>query len=241
MSTFPSSRQPDADFGYDHHAETTSSSDATWSQHSDRHADSRLSSSMTESVEEISVEPTNSPDRVTLQLLEERLKVRLKTQKVGEVVVRKETETRVVEVPLRREKLIVEQVSPTFRELAAIHLGDRQFPAESVEFNANNGSQVLYLNCQTLQDANETLDHLGQIQEMQFSQITLDLTLRKGNQTELATFKTQSIETVRQLLRAIALDFFNQCRQVRIGLMVESHSLQELYQHSLVRDRLEQA
>jgi stress response protein YsnF len=58
-----------------------------------------------------------------LQLLEERLVVDIHRRKVGEIVVRKEIETRLVEVPIRREKLIVEQVSPEFKQLAVIDLG----------------------------------------------------------------------------------------------------------------------
>jgi Domain of unknown function (DUF2382) len=58
-----------------------------------------------------------------LQLLEERLVVDVQRRKVGEIVVRKEIETRIVEVPIRREKLIVEQVSPEFKQLAVVDLG----------------------------------------------------------------------------------------------------------------------
>jgi stress response protein YsnF len=45
-------------------------------------------------------------------------------RKAGEVVVRKVIETEVVEVLVRREKLIVEQVSPAYKELAVIDLGE---------------------------------------------------------------------------------------------------------------------
>ena len=58
-----------------------------------------------------------------IRLLEEKLVVNRSKQKVGEVVVRKEIETRVVEVPVRREKLIVEQVGEEPQQLAEIDLG----------------------------------------------------------------------------------------------------------------------
>ncbi|MBE9181571.1 PRC-barrel domain-containing protein [Oculatella sp. LEGE 06141] len=61
----------------------------------------------------------------TIQLLEERLVVHPNKRKIGEVVVRKEIETRIVEVPIRREKLIVEQVSPEYKTLAIVDLGDK--------------------------------------------------------------------------------------------------------------------
>ncbi|MDX2239153.1 MAG: DUF2382 domain-containing protein [Leptolyngbyaceae cyanobacterium bins.302] len=55
---------------------------------------------------------------------EERLVVDHKKQKAGEVIVRKEIETEIVEVPVQREKLIVEQVGAEPRQLAEIDLAD---------------------------------------------------------------------------------------------------------------------
>jgi hypothetical protein len=62
----------------------------------------------------------------TIQLLEERLIVNRIKRKVGEVIVRKEIETQIVEVPVRREKLIIEQVSPEYKHLAVVDLGQMQ-------------------------------------------------------------------------------------------------------------------
>lgn len=75
------------------------------------------------------LEDKPQPDRIefpTIQLLEERLNVRLNTRKVGEVVVRKVVETEMVTIPIRREKLIVEQVTPHLQQLAAIDLGHEE-------------------------------------------------------------------------------------------------------------------
>jgi stress response protein YsnF len=58
----------------------------------------------------------------TVRLLEERLIVGRQKRKVGEVIVRKAVETRMVEVPVRWERLIVEQVSPERKQLASIDL-----------------------------------------------------------------------------------------------------------------------
>lgn len=57
-----------------------------------------------------------------IPLLEERLFIDHNKQKVGEVIVRKEIETEMIQVPVRREKLIVEQVSPEHKQLAEIDL-----------------------------------------------------------------------------------------------------------------------
>lgn len=61
-----------------------------------------------------------------IRLLGERLIVGRSKRKVGEVIVRKEIETRMIQVPVRREKLIVEQVSPEHKQLAEIDLGEEE-------------------------------------------------------------------------------------------------------------------
>lgn len=58
-----------------------------------------------------------------VRLLGERLVVDTSKRKIGEVIVRKQIETQIVQVPIRREKLIVEQVSPEHKQLAEIDLG----------------------------------------------------------------------------------------------------------------------
>lgn len=58
-----------------------------------------------------------------IKLLAERVVVDRKKRKIGEVIVRKEIETRMVEVPVRYEKLIVEQVNPEHKQIAEINLG----------------------------------------------------------------------------------------------------------------------
>jgi uncharacterized protein (TIGR02271 family) len=75
---------------------------------------------------ESSGESENTPEIVEeeiVRLLEERLVVNRSKRKVGEVVVRKEIETRIVEVPIQREKLIIEQVGAETKQLAEIDLG----------------------------------------------------------------------------------------------------------------------
>lgn len=71
-----------------------------------------------------------------VRLLEERLVVNRRKWKVGEVVVRKEIETEIVKVPIRREKLIVEQVGTETKLLAEIDLaGGEPEPAQTSSHN----------------------------------------------------------------------------------------------------------
>ncbi len=77
-------------------------------------------------VDKIKSESLKINDEHIIRLLEERLVIDNHKQKIGEVVVRKLIETRIVEVPVRREKLIVEQVSPKYQQLAEIDLGEEK-------------------------------------------------------------------------------------------------------------------
>ena len=89
-------------------------------------------------------------DQEVIRLLEERLVINRSKRKVGEVIVRKEIETRMVQVPIQWEKLIVEQVGDDPKVLAEIDLGegsitgidltevksDRQEPTVKAEFTS---------------------------------------------------------------------------------------------------------
>ncbi len=89
-------------------------------------------------------------DQDVIRLLEERLVINRSKRKVGEVIVRKEIETRMVQVPIQWEKLIVEQVGDDPKVLAEIDLGeghitgidlteiksDRQEPTVKAEFTS---------------------------------------------------------------------------------------------------------
>lgn len=61
-----------------------------------------------------------------IRLLEERLVVDRTKRKIGEIIVRKEIETRMVQVPVRREKLIIEQINPERKQLAEFDLGQQE-------------------------------------------------------------------------------------------------------------------
>jgi Domain of unknown function (DUF2382) len=60
----------------------------------------------------------------SIQLLEERLNVDYIKRKVGEVIIRKQVETHIIEVPVRREKLIVEQINPEHKKILEIDLAN---------------------------------------------------------------------------------------------------------------------
>jgi stress response protein YsnF len=81
------------------------------------------------------------PDEI-IKLLSERVVVERKKRKVGEAIVRKEIETRIVEVPVRYEKLVIEQVTPERKQIIEINLGQETLTElESELAEAANGKQ----------------------------------------------------------------------------------------------------
>ncbi|MEM8720101.1 MAG: DUF2382 domain-containing protein [Cyanobacteria bacterium P01_G01_bin.39] len=79
----------------------------------------------------------------TIPLLEEKLQVAHHKQKVGEVIVRKQVETKIVEVPLRREKLIVERIGKNPEQLTEVVIGSGE--VNGFQYNELNDHDRLHL------------------------------------------------------------------------------------------------
>ena len=70
--------------------------------------------------------PAKVVDEANIALKAEKLVIERERKKVGEVVVRKEVETHYIQVPVKREKLIIEQVSDQeSKRLAEIPLSEQ--------------------------------------------------------------------------------------------------------------------
>ncbi len=94
------------------------------------------------------VESASTPEVLEddlIRLLGERLVIDRSKRKVGEVIVRKEIEIRMVQVPVRREKLIVEQVSPERKQLAEIDLGQGEITGIELTQTASPAPEIASL------------------------------------------------------------------------------------------------
>lgn len=89
-----------------------------------------VDSHIADATSEIHTQQTTLQSEDVIKLLEERLVVDRTKRKIGEIIVRKEIETRMVTIPVRRERLIVEQLSPEHKQLANIDLGEEQLTHE---------------------------------------------------------------------------------------------------------------
>lgn len=99
-----------------------------------------------------------SSEYETFPLLEEKLTVKRYRRKVGEIVVRKQIETRMVQIPIRSEKLIVERVGDNPEVLSEAELGtERVFLSNSPELAASFKSKFV-----SIQAAEQILQALKQ-------------------------------------------------------------------------------
>jgi hypothetical protein len=128
-----------------------------------------------------------------IPLLEERLVVDLTRRKSGDIVVRKEIETHLlqVQVPVRREKLIVEQVSPEYKLIAEIDLGAEQVTdglidraiapndkSISVSFAASDRSKIDNQRTYSPQDAIDLLTDLKSMPDGDYEYVKLEIVLK---------------------------------------------------------------
>ena len=154
-----------------------------------------------------------------ISLLEERLIVDFIRRKVGEIVIRKEVDTCIlqVEVPVRREKLIVEQVSPDYKRLAEIDLGQEPNLDEAI---VNSGIDRAML--RNLISIEHDVQHLS-IDRPQPSQKRIQRTF-------------DSIESAKSLLDAIAAQFDNNSETINIEIVLKDLENQKIYQSLFDRE-----
>ncbi|MEB3219785.1 MAG: DUF2382 domain-containing protein [Nostocales cyanobacterium 94392] len=73
-----------------------------------------------------------------IRLLGERLVVERSKRKIGEVIIRKEVETRMIQIPVRREKLIIEKPGIQPEQLAQIDLGEEEISQDELRNSGVN-------------------------------------------------------------------------------------------------------
>ena len=78
-----------------------------------------------------------------IPLLEEKLIVKRRKHKVGEVIVRKKIETRMIHLPIRREKLIIERAGVTTEHLTEVDLGEGR--VNGIKFSELTDTDNIYL------------------------------------------------------------------------------------------------
>lgn len=176
-----------------------------------------------------SADSTLKKDDFTILLLEERLNVERQRRKVGEVVVRREVETRIIEVPVRREKLVVEQINPEYRQIASIDLASGELSAPAQFADTHTAEQTLKASYLTLRDASHALAAIASELETHCL-VNVSLLLHRAEFTERSTHRFVTATTARQMLEAIAAAFSTQCQQVDLEIVAKSDTLPRVYE-----------
>ncbi len=157
---------------------------------------------------------SNIVTQKSFSLLEERLKVELTQRKIGELVIRKEIETQLVsvQVPIRREKLIIEQVSPAYKLLAEIDLGQINSSDDTTSIPDN----LISANNDIKPIAVELDDPMSRLAEL-FTPPTV-----YGS--------TDSLRAASELLQALASLPSHDCEIIRIEIALKNSKHQASYQ-----------
>jgi Domain of unknown function (DUF2382) len=150
-----------------------------------------------------------------ISLLEERLMVNFSRHKVGEIVVRKEIETHVlqVQVPVRREKLIVEQVSPEYRRLAEVDLG---------QANVSDRATLFQRECANADPINDDFSSVG-------SRDPISVEFNQSAQP-IVYGEIDSPKAASDLLHEIANLSSQDCETVRIEIVLKDSKHRDIYQ-----------
>jgi hypothetical protein len=117
---------------------------------------------------------------------------------VGDVIVRKVIETKMVEVPVRRETLVVEQISPERKQLASIDLNQgaiegldlrEPMPTANDPHSLHHTEQIRAL---PIASANQILSRLMQMPQFSHAQVKMifnDQDLQTHYERWLSKFK----------------------------------------------------
>lgn len=133
---------------------------------------------------QIAVDRSLSPEhekvviQTTIPLLEERIVADYTRRKIGEVIVRKVVETRMVQVPIRYEKLIVEQINPEHKQLVELDLSNSD---SDVELAGEMNSAIVQAEFSSPRVASQVLYELGKTLQHQCKQVRVEIELENAD------------------------------------------------------------
>lgn len=119
-------------------------------------------------------------EETIIPLLEERLQVDYQRRKIGEVVVRKTIETRYIKVPVRYEKLHIEQISPNQTAIAEVDLSQGEI-SEVELIEAADTQAVVTGEFTSPRLASQILYELGKTLQHQCQKVRIEVELKDAN------------------------------------------------------------
>lgn len=135
----------------------------------------------------------DSLDVQQISLLEEKLQVARRREKVGEVIIRKQVETRMVHLPIRREKLIVEKTGKNAERLAEVIISEEKVNGFSYdELNRSNNFNLEQSQFVSPVVARELLSELAQLPASAKLKVRLEI-LREDSEDQNLALKVKNI------------------------------------------------
>lgn len=118
---------------------------------------------------------TSDPVDTIVPLLEERLKVEYERRKIGEVVVRKRIMTRMVQVPVRYETLVIEQVGSESAPLAEVDLS--QGAIDNIDLSGVTGKPIVSGEFKSPKTASYVLDAIAKTLQHRCKKVRIEIEL----------------------------------------------------------------
>jgi hypothetical protein len=132
----------------------------------------------------------NSTESYQISLLEEKLQIARRKQKIGEVVIRKQVETRMVNIPLRREKLIVERAGKNPEQLTEVIISEETVNGFKYnELDNSNSFSVNKTHFLSLSTAQELLSAISHLSSATNSRIRLEIVTNCSENEVLSELK----------------------------------------------------
>ncbi|MDJ0736489.1 MAG: DUF2382 domain-containing protein [Nostocaceae cyanobacterium] len=129
------------------------------------------------------IQPPPIAEEKIVSLLGERLLINRSKRKIGEVVVRKKVETRLVQVPIRREILVVEKIGKEVEKLAEIDLGEEENSGVEINHIPGNGSNYhVFSEFVSPQEAREILDRIAREPKHGCVKVRIELVVENSQQ-----------------------------------------------------------
>lgn len=111
-----------------------------------------------------------------ISLWSEKLIVNRRQKKVGEVVVRKQVETRMIQVPVREEKLIIERIGEHPEQLAEVVIGTSKINGIELDKFAQTNTLHITKSCYlSLETAQQLLNAIANLSSATNAKIRLEI------------------------------------------------------------------
>ncbi|MGL6343681.1 MAG: DUF2382 domain-containing protein [Waterburya sp.] len=118
-----------------------------------------------------------------IPLLEEKVKINRRKQKTGEIVVRKEIETKIVQIPISREKLIVERIGKQPEQLAEVIIKEEKVNGfEFGQIDTNQDIHITKSHFLTVTTAQQLLEAIAHLSTSNNARIRLEIVANCSNE-----------------------------------------------------------